>query len=119
MLLLLQASFVYTRRSRCLPFLLFPTNVLSNKIKQACYKMIFINSLFIIYNDINSLFIKYIQYCRKLKNKCGHHNLVFRRITKVGRKVGVKAATFLSGLFLIYFYMQIGGRIWRHGLVDI
>ena len=33
-----------------------------------------------------------------LKKKCGHHDRLFRRIAKVGRKVGVKAATFLTGL---------------------
>ena len=33
-----------------------------------------------------------------MSEKCGHHDLPFRRITKVGRKVGVKAATFLMGL---------------------
>jgi len=29
--------------------------------------------------------------------KCGHLDLIFRRIAKVGRKVGVKAATFFYG----------------------
>ena len=33
-----------------------------------------------------------------MSEKCGHHDLLFRRIIKVGRKVGVKAATFLTGL---------------------
>ena len=33
-----------------------------------------------------------------MSEKCGNHDLLFRRITKVGRKVGVKAATFLTGL---------------------
>ena len=74
------------------PFFLFPTNVISNKVKQACYKIMSINSLFIIYNDFSKIF-KIV-----VKKKCGHHDLLFRRITKVGRKVGVKAATFLTGL---------------------
>ena len=32
-----------------------------------------------------------------LKKKCGHLDLLFRRIAKIVRKVGVKAATFSYG----------------------
>ena len=34
----------------------------------------------------------------KLSEKCGHHDLLFRRIIKIVRKVGVKAVTFGTGL---------------------
>ena len=85
---------MYTRRSRCPPFLLFPTNILSNKVKQVCYKIIFINSLFIIYYN----FLKIFNTVENLKKRCGHHALLYRRIAKVGRKVRVKASTFLTGL---------------------
>ena len=68
---------------------------MSNKVKQIYYKIISINSLFIIYNVFNdfSTIFKIVG-----KEKCGHHDLLYRRITKVGRKVGVQAATFLTGL---------------------
>ena len=67
------------------PFFLFPTNILSNKVKQVCFKIIFINSLIIIIYD----FLKIFNIVGNLK--CGHHE-------KSWRKVGVKAATFLTGL---------------------
>ena len=43
-------------------FFSFPTNILSNKVKQVCNKIIFINSLFIIYYDFSKVF-----------NIVGHH----------------------------------------------
>ena len=70
----------------CPPFF-FPMNILSNKVKQVCYKIKFINSLFIIIYD----FLKIFNIVGNLKKKCGHHE-------KSWRKVGVKAATFLMGL---------------------
>ena len=48
-------------------FFLFPTNILSNKVKQVCYKIIFIYILFVIYYD----FLKIFNIVRK--KKCGHH----------------------------------------------
>ena len=36
------------------------------------------------------MIFKDIQYCRKLKKKCGHLDLLFRQIAKVGRKVAVQ-----------------------------
>ena len=76
---------------------LFPMNILSNKVKKSILqKTIFINSR-LIYKICEQWFFKDIWYCRKLKKKCGHLDLLFRRIAKVGRKVGVKAATFSYG----------------------
>ena len=56
--------------------------------------MMFINNLYLIYYD----FLKIFNIVRNLKKKCGHHDLLLSRIAKVGRKVGFKAATFLTGL---------------------
>ena len=41
---------------------------MSNKVKQVCYKIIFVNSLFIIYYD----FFKIFNIVGNLKKKCGH-----------------------------------------------
>ena len=48
-------------------FFLFPTNILSNKVKK--YKIIFINSLFIMNYD----FLKIFNIVGNFKKKCGHH----------------------------------------------
>ena len=48
--------------------------------------------------------------------KCGHLDLLFRRIAKVGRKVGVKAATFFYGFtsqssyFFLRVYLSINSK---------
>ena len=79
-------------------FFLFPTNILPNKVKQVCYKIIFINSLFIIYYD----FLKIFNIVRNLKKKCGHHEkscelkqLLFLRVYLSGF---VKSAYTMSSL---------------------
>ena len=47
--------------------------------------------------------IKIQEQTASLKKKCGHHDLFFMRLANVGRKVGVKAATFFTGLPLRKF----------------
>ena len=80
------------------PFFLFPTNILSSKVKQVSYKIILINGLFIIIYIIYIYkAIKWIYIVGNLKKKCGQHE-------KVGEKL-VKAATFLTGLPL-YSWVQ-------------
>ena len=64
-------------------FFVFTTNILLNKVKQVCYKIIFTHSIFMIYYD----FLKIFNIVGNLKKKCGHHEKSWR-----------KAATFLTGL---------------------
>ena len=75
-------------------FFLFPTNILSNKVKQVCYKIIFINSLFIIYYNFFKIFI----IVGNLKKKCGHREkscelkqLLFLRVYLSG--IAVRSTT--------------------------
>ena len=44
------------------------------------------------------IYTKIFHIVGNLKKKCGHHDLLLSRIAKVGKKLGVKAATFLTGL---------------------
>ena len=95
-MLLLKAFFVYNRRSRCPPFLFISDEHIVKQSKQVCYKIIFINSLFIIIYD----FLKIFNIVGNLRKKCGHHE-------KSWRKVGVKVATFLTDLLSCTFGQKI------------
>ena len=64
----------------------------TNKVKQVCYKIIFINSLFIIHI---LWFFKDIQYCWKCKEK----------VWTSWEKLRAKAATFLTGLPLCIIFL--------------
>ena len=58
-----------------------------------------IESLETSYGSLD-LYMKYTFSCEAtspLKKKCGHLDLFFRRIAKVGRKIGVKVATISYG----------------------
>jgi len=73
---------VYTRRSRCPPFLFISDEHIVKQSNQVCYKLIFINSLFIIYHDFLKIF-----------------NIGWtRKSVDTWEKLRVKAATFLTGL---------------------
>ena len=85
----MQALFVYTRRSSVhhFPFISDEHIILSNKVKQVCYKIISINSLFIIYYDFSKIF-----------------NI--EKVWTPWEKLRVKAATFLTGLPLCVLVHQ-------------
>ena len=76
---------MYTRQSRCPPFLFISDEHILKQSKKGCYKIKFIKSIYFFKIHIQ-WFFKDIQYCR-LRN----------RWTPL-RKFGVKAATFLTGL---------------------
>ena len=61
---------------------------MSNKV----IKKIFINIQFIMYKIYTIVFKRYSIF-RNVKKKFGLLDLLFRRIAKVGSKVGVKVAT--------------------------